>query len=206
MFFLVIIFSKLYFANVYNIKFFFEIHASKTKINLQSSHLEDENTSKTQHSDHHIFRSRHSNPKTTISHDLSPRYYTHNCQIFLVYHAHLQKTPILIKNLLNTDIQPIKILRSKLKIMLYSEDGIYSMLILMISQEIDLFYIIMKMQEVIREDYIDIGARLPFIRYLVQWTNSDVLIVGYRGYSDSEGKPSEAGIKKDGVAILNKAI
>lgn len=51
--------------------------------------------------------------------------------------------------------------------MLYSEDGIYSMLILMISQEIDLFYIIMKMQEVIREDYIDIGARLPFIRYLV---------------------------------------
>lgn len=32
------------------------------------------------------------------------------------------------------------------------------------------------------------------------------MIAGYRGYSDSQGKPSEAGLKKDGTAILNKAI
>lgn len=32
------------------------------------------------------------------------------------------------------------------------------------------------------------------------------MIIAYRGYSDSEGSPSEEGIKKDGTAILNKAI
>lgn len=53
---------------------------------------------------------------------------------------------------------------------------------------------------------VDIGARLPFIRHLVEGTHSDVIIMGYRGYSNSEGRPSEAGLKKDGVAILNKAI
>lgn len=30
--------------------------------------------------------------------------------------------------------------------------------------------------------------------------------MAYRGYSESEGKPSEAGIKKDGIAILDYAF
>ena len=37
-------------------------------------------------------------------------------------------------------------------------------------------------------------------------TNSNVLLVAYRGYSDSEGTPTESGLKKDSVSILEKAI
>jgi hypothetical protein len=36
----------------------------------------------------------------------------------------------------------------------------------------------------------NIGFRLPYIKSLVNLTNSDVMIVAYRGYSDSEGTPS----------------
>jgi hypothetical protein len=32
---------------------------------------------------------------------------------------------------------------------------------------------------------LDIGLRLPFIAKLVDMTESDVMIVAYRGYSDS---------------------
>jgi hypothetical protein len=32
---------------------------------------------------------------------------------------------------------------------------------------------------------IDIGFRLPFIRELIRRTHSNVLLVAYRGYSDS---------------------
>jgi hypothetical protein len=32
---------------------------------------------------------------------------------------------------------------------------------------------------------VDIGLRLPFISKLVHMTESDVMIVAYRGYSDS---------------------
>jgi|JI6StandDraft_1071083.scaffolds.fasta_scaffold11265_1 fermentation-respiration switch protein FrsA (DUF1100 family) len=31
----------------------------------------------------------------------------------------------------------------------------------------------------------------------------NMLLVAYRGYSDSEGKPTEAGLKLDGISILN---
>ena len=53
---------------------------------------------------------------------------------------------------------------------------------------------------------LDIGTRLPYIKNLIHETQSDVMIVAYRGYSDSDGKPTEKGIKADGVAILNAAF
>ena len=48
----------------------------------------------------------------------------------------------------------------------------------------------------------DIGTRLPYIKQIIKKTNSDVIIVGYRGYSDSTGSPSERGLKLDAEAIL----
>ena len=54
--------------------------------------------------------------------------------------------------------------------------------------------------------HVDIGARLPFIKYLITKTRSNVIIVAYRGYSDSNGTPSETGIKIDGATILQHAI
>jgi hypothetical protein len=43
----------------------------------------------------------------------------------------------------------------------------------------------------------DIGFRIPLIRELTKKTNSDVILVAYRGYSDSDGLPSEEGLQKD---------
>ena len=43
----------------------------------------------------------------------------------------------------------------------------------------------------------DIGGRIYFLRHLTNFTNSDVILVAYRGYSDSEGEPSEPGLKRD---------
>jgi hypothetical protein len=34
----------------------------------------------------------------------------------------------------------------------------------------------------------------------------DVMLVAYRGYSDSDSVPSEDGLKKDSYAILEKAM
>jgi hypothetical protein len=41
------------------------------------------------------------------------------------------------------------------------------------------------------------GNRLPFVAALFQHLKANVFIVSYRGYSLSEGSPSEQGIKKD---------
>lgn len=40
----------------------------------------------------------------------------------------------------------------------------------------------------------------------MQHTNSDVVLVGYRGYSDSDGVPSQEGLEKDSEAIVSKAL
>jgi hypothetical protein len=37
-------------------------------------------------------------------------------------------------------------------------------------------------------------------------TNSDVIMVAYRGYSDSDGTPSQKGLEKDAETILMKSI
>jgi abhydrolase domain-containing protein 13 len=48
--------------------------------------------------------------------------------------------------------------------------------------------------------------RIPFIKRLHEKTNSDILLVAYRGYSDSEGKPDEEGLKLDAQAIMAYAV
>lgn len=53
---------------------------------------------------------------------------------------------------------------------------------------------------------IDIGTRLGMVRSLINQTKCNVLLVAYRGYSDSDGKPTEIGIKSDGLAIVKFAV
>lgn len=40
----------------------------------------------------------------------------------------------------------------------------------------------------------------------MEYTDSNVLIVAYRGFSDSEGTPTEKGLQLDAEAILDWAI
>jgi len=49
----------------------------------------------------------------------------------------------------------------------------------------------------------NIGTRLTHISYYTQLKSTNVLIVAYRGYSESEGVPTEEGIKLDSIAILD---
>lgn len=51
----------------------------------------------------------------------------------------------------------------------------------------------------------DIGARLDFAQLMIQQVKCNFLMVAYRGYSDSEGTPSEEGLKHDGIAIMEYA-
>ena len=48
----------------------------------------------------------------------------------------------------------------------------------------------------------NIGLRLDYFQTMYHLANCDVLSIAYRGYSDSTGKPSEDGLKKDGDAIM----
>ena len=52
----------------------------------------------------------------------------------------------------------------------------------------------------------NIGSRLPNIELLVKKLNTNVLILAYRGYGNSEGKPSEEGLKLDAEATLEHAL
>lgn len=52
----------------------------------------------------------------------------------------------------------------------------------------------------------NVGARLPNIEILVKNLKTNVLILAYRGYGDSEGKPSEEGLKLDAEATLEYAL
>ena len=54
--------------------------------------------------------------------------------------------------------------------------------------------------------FIDIGARIPYLHEVIYRTNSNVMLIAYRGYSDSEGKPSETGLKQDSEAIIVEAF
>jgi len=51
----------------------------------------------------------------------------------------------------------------------------------------------------------NIGSRLPNIEIIVKKCNTNVLILAYRGYGDSEGTPSEEGLKLDADATLEYA-
>ncbi len=46
---------------------------------------------------------------------------------------------------------------------------------------------------------------MPYLQHLHQQTNSDILIVAYRGFSSSEGTPTERGLQLDAEAILDFA-
>jgi pimeloyl-ACP methyl ester carboxylesterase len=48
--------------------------------------------------------------------------------------------------------------------------------------------------------------RIPFLRHIYHQTKSDVLLVAYRGYSNSDGSPTEEGLQLDGQAVLSYAI
>ena len=51
----------------------------------------------------------------------------------------------------------------------------------------------------------NIGQRLPNIDIIVKKCSANVLILAYRGYGDSEGTPSEDGLKMDADATLEFA-
>ena len=48
----------------------------------------------------------------------------------------------------------------------------------------------------------NIGHRLPLALALFRSLRCNVVLVEYRGYGLSNGVPSEAGLKKDAVAVL----
>ena len=52
----------------------------------------------------------------------------------------------------------------------------------------------------------NIGSRLPNIEVLVKILHCNVLILAYRGYGNSEGKPSEEGLELDAEATLEYAL
>jgi len=52
----------------------------------------------------------------------------------------------------------------------------------------------------------NIGLRLDYFQTMYHKAGCDILAVAYRGYSDSSGKPSEEGIKKDGAAVINFVV
>lgn len=52
----------------------------------------------------------------------------------------------------------------------------------------------------------NIGTRIPNIELFVKRMNTNVLIVAYRGYSYSEGTPSEEGLKLDAEATLEHVL
>ena len=62
------------------------------------------------------------------------------------------------------------------------------------------------MREVILWIITDIGGRLSYLRSISQQTHSDVILVAYRGYSDSQGVPTEAGLQSDAKAIVEYAL
>lgn len=52
----------------------------------------------------------------------------------------------------------------------------------------------------------NVGARLPNIEVLVKRLQTNVLILAYRGYGDSDGRPSEEGLNLDAETTLNFAL
>lgn len=51
----------------------------------------------------------------------------------------------------------------------------------------------------------NIGARLDFLELLYRELRCNILVVAYRGYSDSQGSPSEAGLELDAMAVFHYA-
>ena len=47
---------------------------------------------------------------------------------------------------------------------------------------------------------------MSYLRQLHKNTHSDIVLVAYRGFSDSNGEPSESGLQLDAEAIIDYAI
>ena len=47
----------------------------------------------------------------------------------------------------------------------------------------------------------DIGTRIPFMKYFQKYSNVNILLVAYRGFSYSEGTPTEQGLQQDAIVI-----
>ena len=52
----------------------------------------------------------------------------------------------------------------------------------------------------------NIGMRMPLLKHMHDEIKCNILIVGYRGYGHSEGKPEEIGIGNDGEAMFKYAL
>jgi fermentation-respiration switch protein FrsA (DUF1100 family) len=48
----------------------------------------------------------------------------------------------------------------------------------------------------------DLGTRIPYLEAYYRRTKANILLMAYRGYSESDGEPSEQGLQKDGLAIM----
>jgi hypothetical protein len=42
--------------------------------------------------------------------------------------------------------------------------------------------------------YIDIGTRIPYMEYYYNMLKFNIMLIAYRGYSDSSGEPTEEGL------------
>ena len=51
----------------------------------------------------------------------------------------------------------------------------------------------------------NIGLRMDYFEKMINEFNVNILTVAYRGYSQSEGTPTEAGLKQDGLSIMKYA-
>jgi len=49
----------------------------------------------------------------------------------------------------------------------------------------------------------DIGTRIPFLKYMQKYCNVNILLVAYRGYSYSEGVPTESGLQRDAHVLCS---
>jgi hypothetical protein len=46
-----------------------------------------------------------------------------------------------------------------------------------------------------------LGLRMDYFETIISSLNVNILAIAYRGYSESDGYPNEAGLKKDGLVI-----
>ncbi|PJF19942.1 hypothetical protein PSACC_00244 [Paramicrosporidium saccamoebae] len=52
----------------------------------------------------------------------------------------------------------------------------------------------------------NVGHRLPILRQIAELVDINIFAISYRGYGESEGTPSEAGLRKDAQAALDKLL
>lgn len=56
------------------------------------------------------------------------------------------------------------------------------------------------------EHCANLGYKLPFIEELVSSTNSEVIMIAYRGFEQSDGSPSERVLKEDCLLVMDAAV